>query len=193
MRMVGPCNWDPPAEPPAWLDDGDQRPLVLVTISSEFQDDGKLIATALEALRDKPVRVVATSLDTNPASFDVPPNARVERFLPHAPLLERAACVVCHGGMGITQKALARGIPVCVVPFGRDQLETARRVEVADAGTRLLATKLNATRLRTATDTAMTKRAGAARVAEGYRAAGGAPVAAGHIEELMRTQQLAAA
>jgi hypothetical protein len=36
--------------------------------------------------------------------------------------------------MGATQKALAHGVPVCAVPFGRDQLEVARRVEVAAAG-----------------------------------------------------------
>jgi UDP:flavonoid glycosyltransferase YjiC (YdhE family) len=44
--------------------------------------------------------------------------------------------------MGSTQKALAHGVPVCVVPFGRDQLEVARRVEVAEAGTRLSARRL---------------------------------------------------
>lgn len=52
------------------------------------------------------------------------------RFVPHEAVLERAACVVCHGGMGITQKALAAEVPVVVVPFGRDQVETARRVEL---------------------------------------------------------------
>jgi hypothetical protein len=30
--------------------------------------------------------------------------------------------------LGTTQKALARGVPVCVVPHGRDQFEVARRV-----------------------------------------------------------------
>jgi hypothetical protein len=39
--------------------------------------------------------------------------------------------------MGITQKALAAGVPVCVIPFGRDQLEVARHVEIAGAGTRV--------------------------------------------------------
>ena len=29
--------------------------------------------------------------------------------------------------MGATQKALAHGVPVCAVPFGRDQFEVARR------------------------------------------------------------------
>jgi MGT family glycosyltransferase len=188
IRMVGPGTWEPPGgEAPAWLEDeSDSRPLVLVTISSEFQDDGKLISTALEALRDEPVRVLATSLDTDPASFDVPPNARVERFVPHGPVIERAACVVCHGGMGITQKALAQGVPVCVVPFGRDQLETARHVEVAGAGTRLLAQRLNPKRLRAAVRGAMDRRDGAQRMAAAFEAAGGASAAADAFESLLR-------
>jgi UDP:flavonoid glycosyltransferase YjiC (YdhE family) len=54
---------------------------------------------------------------------------------------------VTHGGMGATQKALAPGVPVCVVPFGRDQPEVARRVEVAGAATRLPANSLTTERL----------------------------------------------
>ena len=75
--------------------------------------------------------------------------------------------------MGATQKALARGVPVCVVPYGRDQFEVARRVEVAQCGTRLPAKKLSPTRLRTSVREAMTMTDGAQRVAEGFRATGG--------------------
>jgi acyl-CoA synthetase (AMP-forming)/AMP-acid ligase II len=71
-----------------------------------------------------------------PKGVELPHDAHIERFVPHGPILRRAAAVVCHGGMGVTQKALAAGVPVCVVPFGRDQLEVARHVEVAGAGTR---------------------------------------------------------
>ncbi len=134
--MIGASAWEPPAEAPEWLDDVD-RPLVLVTTSSEFQDDGVLVRTALEALADEPVTVVATMPAGVPDDLVVPANARVERFLPHGPILERAAVAVTHGGMGGTQKALSHGVPVCVVPFGRDQLEVARRVEVSGSGTRL--------------------------------------------------------
>ena len=59
VRMVGPCSWDPPADPPAWLAEID-KPIVLVSTSSEFQDDGKLVTTALEALATEDVQVIAT-------------------------------------------------------------------------------------------------------------------------------------
>jgi hypothetical protein len=125
--MVGPCCWDPPADPPSWLSEL-ERPLVLISTSSEFQADGRLVNTALEPLAHEDVNVVATVPAHLPATA-VPANARLEPFLSHAPLLARAACAVTHGGAGVTQKALAAGVPVCVVPFGRDQLEVARRVE----------------------------------------------------------------
>ncbi len=182
ILMIGACAWEPPAEAPAWLDTID-RPLVLVTTSSEFQDDGVLVRTALEALAEEPVSVVATMPAGVPDDLVVPANARVERFLPHGPLLERADVAVTHGGMGGTQKALSHGVPVCVVPFGRDQLEVARRVEVSGSGTRLPATRLDPDRLRHAVREAMGCTEGARRVAEGYRASGGVTAAAKAVEQ----------
>jgi MGT family glycosyltransferase len=186
VRMVGPCCWEPPTTPPEWLDEI-TRPLVLVTTSSEFQDDGRLVRTALDALGDEDLDVVAT-MPASRLSGGVPANARVEPFIPHAPLIKRAVCAITHGGAGATQKALASGVPVCVVPFGRDQLEVARRVEVADAGTRLPAQRLNPERLREQVRIAMTKRDGARRVADGYAATGGAFTAAEAFEALAATR-----
>lgn len=187
VRMVGPGIWDPPAKPPAWLDEFD-KPLVLVTCSTEFQNDGKLVRMALEALAEEDVQVVVTTAGVDPSSFTPPPNARIERFVPHRPVLERAACVVCHGGMGITQKALASGVPVCIVPFGRDQFDVARHVEVADAGTRLPASRLRPDRLQVAVQEAMSKKAGAERIAAAFAATDGPREAADALEGLLRSQ-----
>ena len=102
----------------------------------------------------------------------------------HGPLLARAACVVCHGGMGATQKALAAGVPVCVVPFGRDQPEVARRVELAGAGTRLPSSRLRPDRLRAAVRKAMACKAGAERIAAAFSATGPG-TAADALDELL--------
>jgi MGT family glycosyltransferase len=175
--MVGPCEWDPPAELPRWLEDI-TAPIVLVTTSSEFQDDGRLVQAALAGLAEEPFTIVATLPAGDPTHFRAPDNARVERFIPHGAVLDRAICAVTHAGMGATQKALARGVPVCAVPFGRDQLEVARRVEVAGAGTRLPASRLSPDRLRSKVREALTKASGAQRVAAAFAAAGGPRAAA---------------
>lgn len=183
--MVGPCDWDPDGGAPGWLEKV-TSPIVLVTSSSEFQGDARLVQTALDALRGEPVFVVATMPAGDPGALRVPANARVERFVPHRPVLDRAAVAVTHGGMGATQKALARGVPVCAVPFGRDQFEVARRVEVARAGTRLPAKRLTPERLRQKVRQAMDCGDGARQVAAGYVAAGGPTAAADAIERRVR-------
>jgi MGT family glycosyltransferase len=173
VQMIGPCPLDPrPDTAPDWLASID-RPIVLVTTSSEKQGDAKLVQAAVAALVDEPVHVVATMPAGQPDNFAKTSNATVRRMIPHGVVLDRAVCAVTHGGMGTTQKALARGVPVCVVPFGRDQFEVARRVEVAGCGTRLPATRLSAERLRIKVREAMTMTDGAQRVAAGFAATGG--------------------
>lgn len=179
--MIGPCAWDPPADPPRWIEQATQ-PIVLVNTSTEFQNDGRLAQVALEALAEEPVTVVATMPTADPSGMTIPANAHVERFIAHRPILERAVCAVTHGGMGSTQKALAHGVPVCAVPFGRDQLEVARRVEIAKAGTRLPAKRLRPDRLRAKVTEAIACAEGAQRIAAAYAATGGPRTAADALE-----------
>lgn len=184
VLQVGPSSWEPEAESLDWLS-GLDPPLVLVTMSTEYQADEKLVDTALTAFRESAVSVVVTTGAGDPSRFDVPPNARVEAFLPHGPIIEHASCVVCHGGMGITQKAIAAGVPVCAVAFGRDQLEVARRVELSGAGTQLSTMRLKPDRLRDAVFRAIECKPGAERVARGFAKAGGAPRAVDAVEALV--------
>jgi UDP:flavonoid glycosyltransferase YjiC (YdhE family) len=183
VRLVGAVNWSPPTPAPAWLDEL-RDPLVLVTCSTERQRDKRLLHVALEALPAAGMSVIGTSAAHDPDQFNAPPGSRVVRFLPHEPILRRAACVVCHGGMGIVQKALAAELPVVVVPCGRDQLDTARRVEIAGAGVRVSPRRLTAERLADAVRTAIECREGARRVSRAYAAAGGRAAAADALEEI---------
>ena len=184
FRFCGAQVWDPPAAAPAWLDEpGD--PWVLVTCSTDYQRDERLAAVAVEALRDEPVRVIVTLADAHgAAALPRAANVRVERFVPHGPVLERAAAVVCHGGMGIVQKAVAAAVPVVAVPFGRDQPEVARRVVEAGAGVALPLKRLEPGRLREAVRTARARGAEAALASARLRAAGGAHRFADAAEEL---------
>jgi len=182
VLMVGAGTWDPaPAQPIALPED--DRPVALVACSSEFQDDGAIAAAALEGMAEG-WRLVLTTAGVDPAALPRRGDALVERFLPHRPLLERAAVVVCHGGMGITQKALAHGVPVCVVPWGRDQLDVAAHVEEAGAGVRLSRRRLSPARLAAAAAAAEACAPGAAAVRAGYESTGGDTAAADALEAL---------
>ncbi|MBS1888088.1 MAG: glycosyltransferase [Actinobacteria bacterium] len=182
VRMVGPGLWNPPGVAPVELPTG-ERPLVLVACSSEFQDDGAIAAAALAGLRDH--RLVVTTAGVDPTGLGDPGDALVARFLPHAEILPHADVVVCHGGMGVTQKALSFGVPVCVVPWGRDQLDVAAHVVEAEAGTRVPRRKLSPTTLAAAVEAARACRPGAARVKAGFEATGGERTAADALEALV--------
>jgi MGT family glycosyltransferase len=180
--FVGPCAWDPPQRLPASLG-AVGAPLVLVTTSTDFQDDGRLVSVALDALADEPCHVVATLPAAHTNELKLPANATVKPFIPHQPVLARASCAITHGGMGATQKALAHGVPVCAVPFGRDQFEVARRVEQAAAGTRLDPWRLRPDRLRAKVRQAIVRRPGAERIARSFEASGAGRQAAEVFEQ----------
>ncbi|MCD2442903.1 hypothetical protein LQ757_11535 [Agromyces sp. SYSU K20354] len=180
--LTGPILWEPPADRPEWLA-AVRRPLVLVTTSSEYQDDGALVAAALAGLAGDEYEVVAT-VPAGAVPDDAPANAQVERFLPHTPLLGAAAVAVTHGGMGATQKALSAGVPVVVVPWGRDQSEVARRAETAGVGVLLPKRKLSPRALHGAVERARALGPAASAFAEAMRREGGAPLAVDRLEHL---------
>lgn len=193
VHFLGACFFEPtPVVVPEWLSAIDD-PIVLVSTSSIPQADAKLGQMALRALADQPVHVVATFPAGVPAELPRTANATVCQFVQHSVVLDRAICAVTHAGMGATVKALSRGVPVCAVPFGRDQAEVARRVEVARCGTRLPARRLTPTRLADAIRKASAMTDGARRVAEGFAATGGVVRGADLIEQrLLGTARLTA-
>lgn len=183
FALVGPGVWEPPADSPAWLD-AIGRPIVLVGVSSERQGDHALVQMALDALAGDDLAVIGSTAAHDPSTFVVPANARLERWLPHAPILRCAACVICHGGMGIVQKALVDETPLCVVPFGRDQFEVAKRVAACGAGTVVMPDELDPQTLGAAVRGAMTMRSGAEHVGQALARTGGAAAAVDAIEQL---------
>jgi MGT family glycosyltransferase len=167
----------------------DAAALAQLKFSTAFQNDIRLAQAACAALAGEPFDVVLTTGDVDASGIEVPANVRIERFVPHAPVLDRAACTVCHAGMGITQESLAHGVPVVAVPFGRDQPEVAQRVQVAGAGVRLPARKLNPARLRAAIHRAIGLRPGAQRIAAAFAAASGPTAAADVLGQLITTRR----
>ncbi len=128
-HYVGPLGiWEPPRQRPTYLDEpGD--PWILVSISSQRQDDLALADATLEALADAPLRVLVTlGPDHDPSELTSPPaNTRVEKTVSHSAVLERAVLLVSHAGHGTVMKALWHGKPMVLIPWGRDQPGVAAR------------------------------------------------------------------
>lgn len=129
-HYVGPLIWESPAPIPNYLQEpGD--PWVLVTLSSQQQDDVGLAQVALQALAQQPVRVMLTIGGGHQATEiqHIPNNARVEHYLPHSKVLAHSRLLVSHAGHGSVMKALWYGVPMVLIPWGRDQPGVAARAE----------------------------------------------------------------
>lgn len=156
-RYVGPLGiWEPDARPVPGLDEpGD--PWVLVTISSQLQDDLGLAEAALSALAERPVRVLLTLGPGRDRSelARVPPNARVESVVSHADVLRRAALLLSHAGHGSVMKALWHGRPMVLVPWGRDQPGVAARAEALGVAVLIPSESVSTEALSAAVDAAL--------------------------------------
>ncbi len=122
IARSAPIGW--PAWPP-------RERVVFVSYSTHpLLNRPERIQTALDALAELPVGVIATTSGAfDPNLLRRPQNAVVFDYLPHAEAIARATVVVAHAGHGTTMEALCRGVPlVCVPGIGRDQPAIAQRV-----------------------------------------------------------------
>jgi MGT family glycosyltransferase len=137
VHYVGPVLDDPVWAEPWSLPwpDSNQDPLVLVTFSNLFQNQGPLLQRVIDALATMKVRAVVTLGRTLADDALVgTDNVAVARFVPHSQLLQKASLVISHCGHGTTIKALSAGVPIVCVPMGRDQDATAACVVKQGAG-----------------------------------------------------------
>ena len=132
-RYVG-AVLDDPGWAASWTSPAGEEPLVLVALSSTFQDQAGCLGRIVAALGTLPVRGMVTTGPALDATLDPPPNVVVVPSAPHAEVLREAAVVVTHGGHGTVIKALAADVPVVILPHGRDQADNAVRVTARGAG-----------------------------------------------------------
>lgn len=137
VQTAGARLEDPAWTEPLQLPPGED-PLVLVGLSSTFMDQSAAIDRIAQALGTLPVRaLITTGPAIDPASVAAPANVTVVRSAPHSQVLEDAALMVTHAGHGSVVKALAAGVPLVMMPFGRDQNDVAARAAYSGAGVRL--------------------------------------------------------
>ncbi len=133
VEITGPLSYELP-HPEIELPPGND-PLILVAPSTAHDSGNHLVRTALAALADEPVRVVATTNRVKPQRpIEVPDNARLVEWLSYSQLMPAASLVVSHGGHGTVARALAAGTPVLISPIIGDMSETAMRVAWAGCG-----------------------------------------------------------
>ncbi len=122
--------------PPDWLAHLPDRPTVYATLGTFLNTDLTVFRAILDGLAAEEVNLIVTVGENNdPAALGpLPANARVERYIPQSHLLDRCVALISHGGSGTILPALARAIPLVLLPQGADNFTNAARCERAGVG-----------------------------------------------------------
>ena len=185
VHYVGPAfepfqkDWESP-----WPEENTD-PLVLLSFSTSYMDQGALAQRALDAVAELPVRALLTAGPALDAShLRSPANARTVAFVPHRTVLPHASLMVTHGGWQTVNAALADGVPLVCIPDGRDQPDNAARVLSVNAGVRV-SKKSSPSKLRSVIASALEDRSikqGARAMADALARSNGATVMADALE-----------
>lgn len=184
---VGPLRPRESATPP-WTRRRPGRPLVLVSLSTSYQDQADLLQRLCDALAGFDVEaLVTTGGAVDPACLTGAPNITVVRYVPHEAVLPQADLLITHAGHGTAIAGATYGVPMLCLPMGRDQPAVAASVAALGLGA-VLAPDAGVTALKTAigdllADTAMKNRARA--YADQAAAARRGPCPVGLIEDLL--------
>jgi len=152
VRYTGPVLDDPDWAQP-WQNPwpaSDKRPLVVVSLSSTFQNQKQVITRCIKAMGTLEIRGLVT---LGPAmeneQFNLPENVKVIANGSHAAIFPHSDAIITHCGHGTVMRALANGLPMVCMPMGRDQGDNAAKVVYHGAGIRI-SQKAGATAIRRA-------------------------------------------
>lgn len=138
VRCVGSCLWEPARETDAeltlWLEQSSEagQPIVYVQHGRSFEKPGfwsRLVA----ALKDRPVRVVASIGRMDKEAGAVPDGWFVRGHVPQGQVLSRASAVISTGHTSAVLGALAHGLPSLLIPSGSGTEDIAERCVGAGA------------------------------------------------------------
>jgi len=120
------------------LEESDSRPLVVVSLSSTFQNQRQVLVNIIDAISQLKIRgLVTLGPVMSREKFVAPVNVKIVSSAPHSQIFPHADVVVTHAGHGTVIRALAYGLPMVCLPMGRDQTDNAARVVHHGAGLRL--------------------------------------------------------
>jgi MGT family glycosyltransferase len=124
--------------PPAWWDDLKcGKRVIHVTQGTVATEATDLIFPTIQALANEDVLVVATTGGQPVENLQlnlIPPNVRLEKFIPHAYLLPYTDVMVTNGGFNGVQIALAFGVPMVTAGQTEEKPEICARVQWAGVG-----------------------------------------------------------
>jgi len=178
----------------AFLDDcgsSGESPLVFTLGTSVVHHHAGFYDTAAEVCRRLGRRGLLLTGKAEYAPRRLPPEVQAVPYAPFSLVLQRAAAVVHHGGVGTTGQCLRAGVPTVIVPFANDEFDNARRAKLLGTSVTLHTHRLSieglcAAMRRVLESDAIAERAEA--LGRRIRAEDGAAAAADEVEAVASSQ-----
>jgi UDP:flavonoid glycosyltransferase YjiC (YdhE family) len=122
--------------PPPWLDAlGRDRPLIYVTLGGVSNNAPVLWRALLAVVSQLEADAVLTTGTSRSVRLGtLPPNVRIESYIPQGHVLARSAAVLCHAGLNTLMGAFNHGVPALCLPLEADQPVNAICCDRAGAG-----------------------------------------------------------
>ncbi|HEX6539664.1 MAG TPA: glycosyltransferase [Candidatus Dormibacteraeota bacterium] len=112
-----------------WVGQLRERPTVLASLGTVFNNTPGVLEAIVAGLAGEPVNlIVAIGRNGDPDRFgSVPENVRLEAYVEQPLLLAHCDAFVTHGGFNSVKEAASLGVPMVVVPITADQPYSAQR------------------------------------------------------------------
>jgi zeaxanthin glucosyltransferase len=118
------------------------KPLIYCSLGSEshlYKQSFRIFSAIIEAMRTKPDWQLLLAIGPYLKMDDLPPlptNVLVVNWAPQLQILQRAAMMITHGGLGSVKECIFLGVPMIVFPCRWDQPTNAARVVAHGLGVR---------------------------------------------------------
>jgi zeaxanthin glucosyltransferase len=187
FRYCGPFR----SEDPAPVELPRDRPLVYCSLGSLQGNRPQLFAAMTRACAGLGARAIVAhgGLLSDAAARALPGDPLVAPYWPQPAILPQCSAALLHGGFNTVLDALAAGVPMAVRPLAFEQPGTAARVARSGAGIVIGRHLLGRSRMRSALRSLLQDPEfgeAADAMARGMAKLGGAPLAAGLVDEALR-------
>lgn len=109
-------------------------PPIVFTPGSAMRHGAKFFQVSMQACATLGHRAIFLSQYRDQIPRSLPPGIRHFDYVPFSRLLNRAAALVHHGGIGSCAQAMQAGIPQLVMPMAHDQFDNALRIQELGIG-----------------------------------------------------------
>ncbi len=138
--LIGPCVREPQESEEyiraQFLSQSDDKEMIFASLGSQisvYPDRAmKFYKILIECINHLPDYHFILSIDKIISIQDLgklPSNVSIFRWVPQVELLPHISLAIIHGGLGTIKECIYYGVPMLIIPMGRDQKDNAERIK----------------------------------------------------------------